>query len=75
MSAGLLSLTVLALAIAGYILGRRRAVSVAGGDARKLHSLPSYHGQSVFLFTAVPAFILMIFWLLAQPVYIENRVT
>ena len=75
MSVGLLSLIVLAVAVAGYILGRRRAIAAAGGDARKLHSLPSYHGQSIFLFTAVPAFILMIFWLLAQPLYIENRVT
>ena len=75
MSVGLLSLIVLAIAVAGYILGRRRAIAAAGGDARKLHSLPSYHGQSIFLFTAVPAFILMIFWLLAQPLYIENRVT
>lgn len=75
MSVGLLSLIVLAIAVAGYILGRRRAIAAAGGDARKLHSLPSYHGQSIFLFTAVPAFILMIFWLLAQPIYIENRVT
>ena len=75
MSVGLLSLIVLAIAVAGYILGRRRAIAAAGGDARKLHSLPSYHGQSIFLFTAVPAFILMIFWLLAQPIYIENRIT
>lgn len=75
MSVGLLSLIVLAIAVAGYILGRKRAIAAAGGDARKLHSLPSYHGQSIFLFTAVPAFILMIFWLLAQPIYIENRVT
>ncbi|MEY3308133.1 MAG: hypothetical protein RLZZ413_2171 [Pseudomonadota bacterium] len=75
MSVGLLSLIVLAVAVAGYILGRRRAIAAAGGDARKLHSLPSYHGQSIFLFTAVPAFILMIFWLLAQPIYIENRIT
>jgi phosphate transport system permease protein len=34
-----------------------------------------YHGQSVFLFTVVPAFLFMLLWLLLQPAYIESRVT
>jgi phosphate transport system permease protein len=59
----------------GFFIGRQRAIASAGGDARKLHSLPMYHGQSVFLFTVVPAFLFMLLWLLLQPVYIESRVT
>ena len=74
MSIGLLSLIVIALAIVGYLVGRRLALAKAGGDIRKLHSLPGYYGQTVFLFTAVPALVLLAIWLLVQPLVIEARV-
>ncbi|MFD2172975.1 phosphate ABC transporter permease subunit PstC [Rhodobacter lacus] len=75
MTIGLLAALVLVLAIGGFILGRMRALKSAKGDLRKLHSLPGYYGQTVALFTAVPAFLLMALWLLAQPALIEARVT
>ena len=74
MSIGLLSLVVIALAAAGFLVGRRLALSKTGGDLRLLHSLPGYYGQTVFLFTAVPALLVMAIWLLAQPLLIETRV-
>ena len=40
----------IALAIAGYIIGRSRAYAAAG-DVRALHSRPIYHGASVALTT------------------------
>jgi phosphate transport system permease protein len=46
--AGYYFLTLAILVLAGYFLGRKRAVSVAAGRSRVLHSLPAYHG----LFTA-----------------------
>ena len=73
MRLGLLVLIVLALAAAGYLAGRRRAIAGAGGDSRKLHSLPGYYGQMVFLFAAVPALLVMIGWLILQPMLIEGR--
>ncbi|NNF92444.1 MAG: phosphate ABC transporter permease subunit PstC, partial [Boseongicola sp.] len=33
-----------ALAAIGFVMGRGRAMASAGGDARRLHSLPSYYG-------------------------------
>jgi len=75
MSVSLLSLLVLALAVAGFLIGRARALKAAGGDARRLHSLPGYYGQSVVLFTAVPAFLLMAAWLILQPILIDGRIT
>ncbi|RWR33190.1 phosphate ABC transporter permease subunit PstC [Sinirhodobacter populi] len=75
MSIGLLSLIVIVLAVAGYFAGRRLAVSKVAGDIRKLHSLPSYYGQTVFLFTAVPALLFLAAWLLIQPLLIESRVS
>ncbi len=73
MSTGLLTLIILALATFGMVAGRARAVASAGGDIRRLHSLPTFYGRFAALLAAVPAFLLVIVWLLAQPVFIENR--
>lgn len=74
MSIGLLLLIVVGLGVIGYILGRRRALASVAGDPRKLHSLPSQYGQSVFLFTVVPALLLLVVWLLAVPSVIDGQV-
>lgn len=74
MSVGLLSLIVLIISIIAYFAARTRAMKSADGNARLLHSLPSYYGQAAFLFTAVPAFLLMAVWLLIQGPMIEARV-
>jgi phosphate transport system permease protein len=74
MSAGHSILIVLVLGVLGYIAGRSRAMSRAGGDLRKLHSLPGFYGQSVFLFTFVPAFLLIVLWLVIQPAYLQRHV-
>ena len=73
MSLGLLSLIILVLAAIGYIVGRSRAVAQVSGDIRKLHSLPPFYGRITALLTAVPAFLLIIVWLLAEPLVLENR--
>lgn len=75
MSAGLVALIVLLVALAGYILGRRRSLQSAGGDIRRLHSLPGHYGQSVFLFAAAPALLVMLVWSLAQPLVIDGAVS
>ena len=69
-----LVIIVLALAAAGYLLGRSRALQSAGGDSRNLHSQPSYYGSHVIMWVTVPAFGLMIVWLLAQPLLIDGRI-
>ncbi|MEQ8896695.1 MAG: phosphate ABC transporter permease subunit PstC [Roseovarius sp.] len=70
-----LILIVLAIAAAGYILGRQRAIASAGGDSRALHSLPSYYGSNVAIKAVVPALLLLVAWLLIQPVYIGNAIS
>lgn len=75
MNLGLLVLLILLLAVAGWVFGRRRAVSSASGDVRRLHSLPGYYGHIVFLATAVPALLLIAGWLLVQPMVVESRVS
>ncbi len=69
-----LALIVLALAISGYALARGRAMARAGGDARKLHSLPNYYGMTAAMFAAVPALGVLVIWLLAQPMMIQNAI-
>jgi hypothetical protein len=43
-------------------------LQAAKRDGVKLHSLPGYYGESVALFTAVPALFLMAAWLFVQPI-------
>ncbi|WP_172295132.1 phosphate ABC transporter permease subunit PstC [Pseudoruegeria sp. HB172150] len=66
---------ILALAVIGYFMGRYRAIASAGGDSRKLHSLPNYYGTSVAIFTTVFSLLVLIIWLIVQPLVIENRVS
>lgn len=75
MSHSWLALIVLALAAVGCLAGRARALRSAGGDARRLHSLPSYYGANAFLATAAPALLLLAAWISLQPIYVESRVS
>jgi phosphate ABC transporter, permease protein PstC len=75
MSVSVIVLVVLLLAAFGYVMGRQRAVSLAASSRTRLHSLAGYYGQTVALFTAVPAFLVLIAWLFVQPMIVENRVS
>ena len=75
MNAGLLLLLLAGLGALGFLAGRARALSLVRGDARGLHSLPGYYGQMVALFAVVPAFLLLLGWLLVQPVLVERSIT
>ncbi|MEY4984472.1 MAG: phosphate transporter, permease protein PstC [Pseudomonadota bacterium] len=69
-----LILLLLGLGAVGFVLGRQRALAATGGDPRGLHSLPAAYGQTVALFATVPALLVMLGWLVAQPFVIETRV-
>ncbi len=70
----MLVLIVLVIAVAGYVVARKRAMVRAGGDARRLHSLPNYYGMTAAMFVAIPALGVMMIWLLAQPMMIQNTI-
>ncbi|MGK7755099.1 MULTISPECIES: phosphate ABC transporter permease subunit PstC [unclassified Roseovarius] len=70
-----LFLIVLGIAAVGYVLGRQRALGTVGGDNRRLHSLPSYYGSNVLIKVVVPAFLLMVAWLLIQPIVVGNTIS
>ncbi|WIY24695.1 phosphate ABC transporter permease subunit PstC [Parasedimentitalea psychrophila] len=63
------------LSTAGFFLGRRRALTSAKGQVPLLHSLPAYYGFYVALSTLVPSLAVLAIWLLAQPMFIETRIT
>lgn len=75
MTPSVIVLIVLGLAVLGYFLGRQRALKASERDGVKLHSLPVYYGQSVALFVAVPALLLLAAWLFLQPVMIESSIS
>ena len=70
-----LVLIMLGIAAAGFVLGRSRAMASAGGDSRKLHSLPGYYGANAALKAIVPAAGVLLVWLLAQPYYVTSVVS
>ncbi|AGT08015.1 phosphate ABC transporter permease subunit PstC [Paracoccus aminophilus] len=70
-----IALIILALAVVGYVLGVKRALSLAGGDSRRLHSRTTYYGWNVALFAAVPALLVLVLWLIAQPVMLERAMS
>ena len=70
---GYLFLTILG-AVARRLLrrpGARPGASRRAG-ARRVHSLPSYHGAFVAIWVGVPALILVLLWLLFQDSVIDG---
>ncbi|CCQ73398.1 phosphate ABC transporter permease subunit PstC [Magnetospira sp. QH-2] len=57
-----LILAILGLALMAFWTGRARALLTVGGQASRLHSLPSYHGYYIALWCALPALSLLILW-------------
>ena len=49
--------TLILLSVGGYYLGRKRALAVADGHIRNLHSLPSFYGSYAALWCGLPALI------------------
>lgn len=70
-----LFIVVLTIAVVGFVFGRSRAMVSGQGDARNLHSLPSYYGWNVAMKTMVPAFFVLAVWLIAQPILISASVS
>ena len=69
-----LIVALLALSVFAYYFGRRRAVAMAGGRSRSLHSRPGYYGAYVALWCALPALGIFALWLVVQPAVTESIV-
>ncbi len=74
---GLLVLLLMALALFGYWLGRRRGLALRRGTAIRIgtvHSLPVYHGLYVALVALLPALLVLAAWAVAGEAVIADRV-
>jgi phosphate transport system permease protein len=69
-----LTAALLALAALGYRLGSGRALALAGGHPRALHSLPSHYGAYVALWCAIPAAAVLLLWALFEPMVVRALV-
>jgi phosphate transport system permease protein len=70
----LFSAVLLALTLAGFQLGRRRALAVSAGAPRVLHSRPAYHGAYVALWCGLPALLLLAAWWLGSGRLVDSLV-
>lgn len=75
MSLGSILLLLLAFGAVGFLLGRQKALASVGGDARRLHSLPGYHGWTAALGAVLPALAVLVVWMIAQPILVERSVS
>ena len=75
MTSGTLFLILLIAAVAGFALGRGRALALVGGKGRALHSRPQFYGAHVFILTFAPAAVLLLIWMVAQPLAISARIS
>jgi phosphate transport system permease protein len=64
----------LLLAGTGYVLGQRKAVARVHGSLADLHSRPTYHGQFVALWAAVPAFAVVLLWVALRGAVFDSLV-
>jgi len=71
---GLLLMALGLLTLAAYRLGRRRAFGLVGGRASELHSRPGYYGSYVALWCGLPSLVLMLLWVVLEPVVLEQAV-
>jgi phosphate transport system permease protein len=66
----------LILSSVGYVLGRKKAFSVAGGPQglKSLHSRPVHYGALTAMWCGIPALIIYAAWLALEPSVITNLV-
>lgn len=83
MSFFLVLVSVVAIGLIGFFIGRQRAVALnkaqpaagSGAGVEKMHSRPHYHGWWVFLVSALPAILFLAVWAVGTSVYLDHTAT
>ena len=65
----------IALTLVAFSLGRSKALVVCQNKVSELHSRPIYHGWFLVICSAVPAFLIVLFWTAFSGRVIEGMVT
>jgi phosphate transport system permease protein len=74
MPTSVLILTLVVLAAVGFVMGRKRSVASAGGDAGALHSRPNYYGYYIALWSLIPAALVFALWSAVDGALIDGMV-
>jgi phosphate transport system permease protein len=74
MNLSVLLLCLLLIGLAAFVLGRARAVSLAGGRSAALHSRFGYHGAYAAIWAVLPALVIVCTWLSVSPEIIDSVV-
>ena len=74
MQASSLIFVLLILSGFAYYLGVKRSFAVAGGEIRKLHSLPSFYGLYTALWCGIPAMVILAIWTIFETPIVTNLV-
>ncbi len=74
MSIAIILSCLVTIAIVGFVFARQKAIKSVGGDKRKLHSLPQFYGLFAAYLAVFPALVLIILWLILQPLYVNYSV-
>ena len=69
-----LVLTLLVLSGLAYYFGAKRSLAVAGGEIKKLHSLPAFYGMYTALWCGIPALFILLVWNMFESTIITNIV-
>lgn len=83
MSFFLVLVSIVAIGLIGFFIGRQRAValdkaqsaSAKASPTEKMHSRPHYHGWWVFLVSALPAILFLAVWAVGTSVYLDHSAT
>ncbi len=66
MTPSFLALVLIGLAALGFYLGQGKALRTVGGKPSQLHSLPSYYGWYVALWSGIPSLLLFTLWVVFE---------
>lgn len=72
MSFYLVLIVLVVLTVAGFYMGRSRAMKSADGNARVLHSRPHYYGYFVALWCGLPSLLILTLWTTLQTPIVES---
>jgi len=67
-----LVLAIVALSLASYFFGRRRALAKVEGRQQELHSRPNYHGAYIAAWVGIPSLLLVLIWVALQGQVIDR---
>jgi len=72
MSPFMMLLSIMVFAASGYFFARRRAIGMAGGDSRKLASLPGFYGQNAAYAALIPGFAVFLAGSILTRISVQN---